>query len=176
MKRLLVIIALLFAAPVFAESENPFSGHDGSQPVDISADSLEVLQNSEKALFKGNVIAVQGNITLKADSMIVHYRTDKKKSDNMVSKIEVIGRVHLTTPQESAKGSKGIYDVDGKEIRLLGDVILTREKNVLKGQNLVYDFATGRSVITGGASAEGGEKTGGGRVRGLFIPNQKDKN
>jgi lipopolysaccharide export system protein LptA len=51
----------------------------------------------------------------------------------------------------------------------MGGVVLTRGKNTLKGDTLVYDFASGKSVLNGGASTttkEGGKT----RVRALFVP------
>jgi lipopolysaccharide export system protein LptA len=52
--------------------------------------------------------------------------------------------------------------------------VLTRDKNVLKGDRLTYNLATGKSAISGGgAAAKSGGKD---RVRALFVPDgAKDK-
>ena len=83
-----------------------------------------------------------------------------------IYKIEAEGGVFFATPLETAQGDKGFYNVDTNTIDLLGNVLLTRDKNVLKGTRLTYNLQTGRSILTGGAAA------GSGRVRGLFLPNQ----
>lgn len=173
--------------------------YDTSLPVEISSDTLEVLQQESKAIFKGNVIAVQGKIRLKADTMIVHYKQkdDKKPGAapapvveakpqgtpasadagamGAITLIEVEGNVLVVTPEESAKGDKGKYEVPEKMLHLSGDnVVLTRDKNILRGTELVYNLETGHSVLTNNGSKVGG--TNGGRVRGVFVPNQdKDK-
>ena len=177
MLRFAVICLFLgFALPVHAQA---LKGFDTDTPIEITADALEVLQKDEKAIFKGNVIAKQGKLQLNAAQMTVHYRNANKTANAQgVSKIEVVGDVFLSTPDESARSKQGLYDVDKNKITLLGDVVLSRGENVVKGEHLQYDLVTGRSQIVGGATATtggaGGEKAPKGRVRGLFVPEKKD--
>jgi lipopolysaccharide export system protein LptA len=154
------------------------------EPIEIVSDALEVLQTENKAIFTGNVIAVQGKITMKADKMIVFYRDEGKTPETEpaapsaeeagaigkgIYRIESEGNVFFTSPTETAQGDKAIYTVDDDTIDLKGRVLLTRGNNVLKGTTLVYNLKTGRSVLTGQAISQGGT----GRVRGLFIPEEK---
>lgn len=147
------------------------------EPVEIVSDALEVLQNEKKAIFTGNVIATQGTITMRSDSMTVLYResadngADAGGMGKGIYRIDADGSVLFTTPTETARGDKAVYLVDDETINLSGNVFLTRDKNMLKGTKLVYNLKTGRSVFTGGAVAAGG----GGRVRGLFVPGDGKK-
>lgn len=176
----------LVAAGGVAQAQAP-KGFDGKQPVEINADSLEVRQEENVAIFTGNVIAVQGTTRLQSDRMIVHYiqrdgaaspaspAASSGGADPMqgaVDRIEVEGNVLLTTPEETASSRSGVYDVSKKQVDLMNDVVLTRGPNVLKGDTLVYDMATGKSVVNSphhpapdvaGAPANG-------RVRALFVP------
>lgn len=179
-------------------AQNPLGEkYDTKLPVEISSDNLEVLQQQSKAIFKGNVLAVQGKVRLKADTMIVHYKqkTDQAAqpvkptptpapsatnsgagtgSMGAITLIEVEGNVLMATPEESAKGDKGNYQVEEKLLHLTGEnVILTRDKNILRGTELVYNLETGRSVLTNKGAAVSG--TNDGRVRGVFVPTE-DKN
>lgn len=141
---------------------------DSDQPIDISADSLEVRQQEKQAIFAGNVVAKQGNITMQASKMLVFYDAQNGAGGaaNSISKIEAEGGVLFVSPKETARGSRAIYDVGKEQIRMVGNVTLTREQSVIKGSALVYSFKTGRSVLTSGASSsESGQ-----RVRGLFVP------
>lgn len=150
---------------------------DSRQPIEITADSLEVMQQEQMAEFSGNVVAVQGNIRIASDRMKVFYRSgDEAKGDaQAVSRIEVHGNVFISSPTETARGKQGIYDVDANHLTLMGDVVLTRGENVVKGETLKYDLTSGKSQIVGSGdtaggsagNAEGGKK---GRVRGLFVP------
>lgn len=169
-------LAVMLAAPASAQMLP--GGKSSDKPVEITADTLEVLQEKTKAVFTGNVVAVQQDVRLKADRMIVHYRPSEQRGEagrDAVSRIEVEGNVFLTTPKETASGKAGVYDVDGGEIRLNADVVLTQGNNVLKGSALTYNLASGKSSISGGAKpAAGAESSGTQRVRALFVPEKKE--
>lgn len=155
---------------------------DSKQPIDITSDALEVLQEEQVAIFTGNVVAVQGKMKLTSQVMKVHYKAagdNAKEGEQGISRIEVDGNVFLQTPDETARGKAGVYDVDKERLTLNGDVVLTRGENIVKGEALQYDLATGRSRILGaGVTAESlktGEGSGQkGRVRGRFVPENKD--
>lgn len=170
MLRILALAVTLIATPVFAQDFLTGKA-DASKPIDIQADSLEVLQQDKQAIFKGKVEAKQGNVRLKADEMRVYYKENSNAAagGNSVSKIDVVGNVFLATPQETVQGSKGVYNVDQSLITLNGDVVITRDKNVLKGKDLTYNLKTGQSNLQGGGGTIGadGKKE---RVRGYFVP------
>ncbi len=91
--------------------------------------------------------------------------------NNSIYRIESEGNVLFTNPTETAQGDLAIYDVDADSLDLTGNVIMTRDKNVLKGTKMHYNLSTGRSVLTGGAeTTPAGVRSAGGRVHGLFWP------
>ena len=162
------------ANPAFAQLSLG-AKHDNKQPIEITSDQLEVLQKDNKAIFSGHVVAVQGDVNLKAEKMVVYYKQSESAAKtggekNAIQKIDVDGGVFLSTPEETASGDNGIYDVEGQKIFLNTNVVLTREKNVLKGDKLVYDFATGKSTLNaGGATSTGGKQ----RVKAVFVPSDE---
>src|SRR5579864_7306747 len=107
--------------------------HDNSQPIEISADSLEVEQDKQIATFRGKVDAIQGEMHLRADTLVVHYRqkgdagskAPQAKSPpktggaggdpfggGAISRIDASGNVFVSSPEETAQGDTGVYDVD----------------------------------------------------------------
>lgn len=157
----------------YAAANSNFA-HDSSKPVEITADSLEVLQESRKAIFTGNVEAKQGEIDIRSERMIVYYsesggkeNDNKKQQAGKVSKVEIDRNVFISTPKETAEGNKGMYDVGAGLITLEGNVALTSGKNIVKGDKLVYNLKTGQSKIVSG-SGSSNKKSG--RVRGVFVP------
>lgn len=152
--------------------------HDSSQPIEISADSLEVEQEAQIATFAGNVDAVQGDLVLSADELRVHYEGKESSvglaagSGNNIRRIEAEGSVIIASPEETAEGDQGTYDVRGKLVVLEGHVVLTRGENVIRGERLVMDLVSGKSRIVGAETtvADNGEDSSGGRVRALFTP------
>lgn len=194
--RLLLFFLSIFASESFAanvpvKSTTDIGGkYKSSGPIEITSDSLEVLQQNHKAIFTGHVVAVQGDVHIKSEKMTVFYKsTESEKTakpektitsavsdKNSIEKIVVEKNVFLTTPEETASGERGLYDVVNHKIFLNDNVILTRDKNVLKGDRLVYDFATGKSELN---SPEAGTDSNSGkpkqRVKALFIPDNNKK-
>ncbi|MBX9726091.1 MAG: hypothetical protein K2X09_02390 [Rickettsiales bacterium] len=183
--------AIALAHPAFAQN----SGLQKDKPIEISSDKLDVLQNEHKAIFTGNVIAIQGTTNMRAAQMTVFYRDEGKAAATTAAaaapetaaapsagqgiyRIEADGSVVFTTPIETALGEKAIYNVDTDTIDLVGsNVTLTRGQNILKGTKLNYNMATGRSVLTGGVGGKA-DVTGTGkpaRVHGLFVPKSDSK-
>jgi lipopolysaccharide export system protein LptA len=156
--------------------------HDSSQPIEISADSLEVEQEQQVATFAGNVDAVQGDLVLSADRLRVHYEGKDSAvgiaagSGNRIRRIDADGNVIIASPEETAEGDEGTYDVRGKLVVLEGAVVLTRGENVIRGERLVMDLVSGKSRIVGAETtvADGAEASSGGRVRALFTPRSDD--
>jgi lipopolysaccharide export system protein LptA len=183
-KKLILILmtgTLGLSGAVHAAAKNPLaaSGRDNKSPIEINADALEVFQEENKAIFTGHVVVIQGTVRLKSEKMTVHYRQqEEKKGQDMgagaIRRIDVEGNVFLSTPEETASGTSGVYDVEHQQIVLNNNVVLTRGKNTLKGDRLVYDLASGKSNITGGAIAQPGTK-GKERVRALFLPDNQEQ-
>jgi lipopolysaccharide export system protein LptA len=177
------------AAGVLAQQPPPrpggLSGHDTGQPIEIVSDRLVVEQDKQLATFIGNVDAVQGDVTLRADLLRVYYTRSEDRTrsesraaaagdDQSIRRIEAEGNVLLTSPRETAEGKFGVYDVPQGQVTLEGDVVLTRDqRNVVRGDRLVVDLRTGVSTVTAaGTDAGGGPRQD--RVRALFAPAPKE--
>ena len=145
--------------------------HEANQKIDISADSMEVRQSERVANFVGNVVAVQGDMTLKADNVKVFYSVQSQGSETTrIDRIDANGNVHIESPRESASGNWGIYDVGRELLTLGGAVTLKRGETVVRGNRLELDLKTGKSRMVSASSADES-----GRVHGVFAPPEKDQ-
>ena len=161
------LLAPVFAALVMlagtAAAQDP-AGNAG-QAIEITADTLEVRQSENVAVFAGAVNAIQGDMVLNADVLTVYYREAQGGQGNLgVSRIEAEGNVVVSSPQETAQGERGVYDVEQARIDLAGAVVLNSGNNVIQGETLTMDLATGVSKVSGAGS---------GRVTGLFVPDEE---
>lgn len=161
---------MMIAAAAVAQSLQ----HDSALPIEITADSLEVLQDQRIATFQGNVDAVQGDMVLSADQLRVHYRGGADgeavpAGDSSIRRIEAEGNVLLSSPRETAQGAVGTYDVQANRVTIEGSVVLTRDDNVIRGERLEMDLVSGRSqMFAATPSTDGGNAAQ--RVRALFTP------
>jgi lipopolysaccharide export system protein LptA len=165
---MLIMGVWTFAMSPSAAQTTPSSKMDVDQPIEITAESLEVEQNQNIAIFRGNVVALQGEMRLQADQLTVHYRNSENSDAgvNAISRIDAEGSVFIASTQETAQGDMGVYNVENGLITLTQNVVLTRGENVIRGNSLRLNIVTGQSVVDGGLGAT----RPGGRVHSLFVP------
>ena len=164
----LVACTWAFSLSPVSSQNKPLSNLNPDNPIEITADSLEVKQDENIAIFRGNVDALQGEMRLHADELTVHYRSVEGGGSgvNAIGRIDAAGSVFITSSGETAQGEIGVYDVENNLITLTKNVVLTRGENVIRGNRLVLNLTTGQSRVDGGVDAS----RSGGRVRSLFVP------
>ncbi|KAB7645445.1 lipopolysaccharide transport periplasmic protein LptA [Polymorphobacter fuscus] len=166
MKRILLAAALL-AAPVLAQV-SALKGLDSSAPVDVDAARIEVQDAANQAVFSGDVVIRQGQLTLYADNVKILYT--RKTGDPEMQRLDARGNVRLISPSERATANNGIYDVAGRIITMTGNVTLDRGGSMLKGQRLVLNLDTGLSSFDSRGPGTTGTP---GRVTGRFVVPQR---
>jgi len=150
-------------AAMAAPAPNASLGLDSSQPIAVNADAFLADLNNETGTYTGNVIVTQGEVRLHADEVTVH------APGGRASRMEANGNVIVDSPSGQAIGDSGIYDVSQQLIRLTGNVVLTKDANVMRGNALEVSMATGLARLTADtANAAPGQPKG--RVQGLFVP------
>ncbi|GAB6843539.1 lipopolysaccharide export system protein LptA [Methylorubrum rhodinum] len=154
----------------------------GKGPIKIDADRLDVFDKENKAVFAGNVVAVQSDSTIRCSSLTVHYKRDRDKdpgkaadaeadkpkdanalAGNGIRRVECAGPVTVSQKDQVATGDNAVFDQEAKRIVLTGNVVLSQCQNVTRGSRLVYDMATGRANM---------DPVAGGRVSAMFVPGQ----
>ena len=144
--RLACLFALL-ALPAAAQSI-AFGGIKGDTraPVEVTADSLAVDQGNGTAVFSGNVLIGQANMRLQAAKVTVEYGNAEQSK---INRLIATGGVTLVSASEAAEAREAVYDVVKGNVVLTGDVLLTQGKNVMAGQKLSVDLATGTGQMDG---------------------------
>lgn len=165
----LALAAMLWAGTVLAQVNLGArrGSNTSNQPIEIAADNLEVLQERQLAIFRGNVDVAQGEMRLRADELHVFYR-DRNATQpqaaqpqrpaapavpsaggpdmGAISRIEAKGKVFISSADEKAQGDYADYNVDKKVIVLQGNVVLTQKDNVLRCAKVTMQQDVGRTV------------------------------
>jgi lipopolysaccharide export system protein LptA len=156
------------------------------RPIQIEAASLEMRDKKKEATFAGNVKVVQGDTTMTSKSLVVFYDSGPapatpapaapkgSKSGSMQSatpgpggsssirRLEAKGSVVVTQKDQVVTGETAIFDTRANLITMVGGVVLTQCKNVLRGDRLKVDMTTGVSRV----------ESDSGKVQGMFIQGQ----
>lgn len=166
-------IALAGAPAAGQDATSALRGHNTNAPVDVAADRIEVQDRADRAIFSGNVVVRQAELTLNAERLTVAYSSS---GGIEIQRLDASGGVTVRSPSETARGNFAIYDLNNRLITMVGGVTLTRGDSIVRGGRLVLDLDSGRAVMDGGASSgpAGTTTTTGGRVTGTFtVPQRK---
>jgi lipopolysaccharide export system protein LptA len=141
-------------------------------PINVESSQLDYYDKEQKLIYTGEVVAVQGKITLKTPQLVVFLTpkapdapTGPPASQSEVLRWEAAGPVTIISKDQIGTGDSGTYEKGEKKFYLNGNVTLTQCDYVTKGDHAVYDLDSGRSVVTG-------------HVRSMFPPknDKSDKN
>ena len=175
---------------------------DPNAPVDIEADRLGVDDGRKLAVFTGDVKAVQGDFVIRTIELHASYSGEAglasisakpavvgpagaagvtAKAPGQLTKIEAKGRVIVTSKQnQQVTGDWAIFDTKANTCVVGGrEVILTQDKNIVRGNKLSIDMATGQSLMVTETQTAAGTpgipvKTTG-RSSVVFYPQERQK-
>ncbi len=131
------------------------------QNVDIEADTMEILDKDKKAIFKGNVKAVRGKVTLTSDTLVVTYTETPDASGGKkteVTFLDASGNVVIVSGTQTVTGKTANMDVKANKLWVKGGAKVVQGKTIMNGDQLFVDLNTNKSEMTGG------------RVKGSFVP------
>jgi lipopolysaccharide export system protein LptA len=152
------------------------------QPIQIEAATLEMRDKKKEATFSGNVKVVQGDTTMTSKILVVFYDSTPAAApapaanskaakgapmpaaapgpggSSSIKRLEARGSVVVTQKDQVVTGETAVFDTKTNLITMLGGIVLTQGKNVLRGDRLMVDMTTGVSRV----------ESDSGRVQGLF--------
>ena len=184
---LAAILAAAVAGPAIAAAKSASSsailpGSNSKEPISIDADKLVYYDKEQKAIYSGNVVAIQGESKLTCSALTIFLTRNEApaatsaapkgaaapggegpSASSQVKRMEASGPVTVVSKTQVATGDRGVYDKTENKVWLFGNVTLSDGGNVTKGDKLTYDLTTGQAVVETGHSTQ--------RVHGLFIPN-----
>ncbi|HET7083432.1 MAG TPA: lipopolysaccharide transport periplasmic protein LptA [Rhizomicrobium sp.] len=158
------------AAPAKPAADKPILGqHNSNAPINISSDSFQADLNAKSGTYTGNVVIVQGDTKLRANT--VKMTTVDGKAD----KIMASGNVVVDSPKSgTVTGDNGVYSVVPRTILMTGNVVMKKGKDVMRGTQLTVNLATGQAVLGAGGKGQGqGQGQTGGRVQAVIMPNSQ---
>ena len=126
---------------------------NGDTPVEVTADSLAVDQDTGRAVFSGNVIVVQGDIRIGAGKVEVLYDAE----GGAITRLVASDGITFATATEAAEASEADYDLARGILVLTGQVLLTQGKNALSAERMTLNLRDGSAQLDG-------------RVRTIFVP------
>ena len=148
-----------------AQTPKPAPANNKCQ-INATSDKFVADLNGKTGQFIGNVLVTQCDTRLRADTVRI------TTVNNQADKVNAAGNVVVESPKSGiATGQSGIYDVPRKIVILSGNVVLKKNKDVMRGAQLTINLGTGQATLGGGVKGTTPGAQGNGRVQAVFSPN-----
>ena len=117
------------------------------QPITIRSNELTADNKLKTAVFTGNVVARQGELTIYCDRMTVTYGA----SEGDVDAIEASGNVRIVQSNRTGFGEHARYSrKEGKVVLSGGSPRVVQGDDVISGQTITYFIQDEKSSVSGG--------------------------
>jgi len=174
---ILVTTDLMLVSPPMVNSssqeELKLKSISDKTPIIINSNTLEIDQKKRTITFAGCVNAVQNDMAINCDKMIVYYYSDKARNEssigsNRIEKIEASGNVIINIPDgnKATAGKVVFYENEGKAI-LTENPRIQQGPDFVEGQRITIFLNEERSIIEGNDSK---------RVRATIFPKKMGEN
>lgn len=148
-RRLAICAAVVsaLASPLAAQTNVDLGGLtvDTSAPIEVTADSLSIDQDTGRAIFDGNVVIGQGALRVTAGRVEVVYGTDTSEIAQLIAS----GGVTFVTESEAAEAQTASYDITTGMLTLEGDVLLTQGASAISAGRMLINVTTGTATMDG---------------------------
>jgi lipopolysaccharide export system protein LptA len=160
-----------------------FSQNQG-KPIQIEAATLEVHDKEKQkfATFEGDVHVIQGDTDMRCKTLVVYYDDDAtparkaavrpaqpsqsgappQQQQQQIKRLDAKGGVIITQKDQIATGESGVYELRTSLMTLVGNVVLTKGGDVIRGDRLWVNMNTGVSRVESANTGQG--------VRAVFNP------
>ena len=130
------------AAAEGKKSVNAFE-FNKKDPIYITADWMEVDQAKSTIVYKGRVVAVQSDMTMRSDALVAYYDPEMKQMKQIV----LDGKVNATQGTRVATGDRAVFDDKAKTVTLTGNPVMRQGNNQVSGAKVVYFIEQDRAMV-----------------------------
>jgi len=130
-------------------------------PIYITADQMEADRKKSMITYRGRVVALQGEMTMRSDSLTAYYTADMKELREVVAE----GKVHVSQGDRVATGAKAIFSGRDQTITLTGNPVVRQGNSEISGSRIIFFIEQDRAVVEGGTQ----------RVKATIFPEQLER-
>ena len=128
-------------------------------PIYITADWMEVDQKKNTISYKGRVVTVQNDMTMRSETLTAYYDPEMKQMKQIVAE----GKVNAMQGNRVATSDKAVFDDKAKTVTLTGSPVMRQGNSQVSGVKVVYYIEQDKAV------AEGDGKV---RVQATIFPEE----
>jgi len=155
-----LIAACLSAGVAWGQGKIPVNRNE---PIQIVSDRLEAFDEEKRVVFSGNAVAVQGDKSIRADSISLFYKQGSQSAKPKAAKgpdvgggdlerVEAKGHVIISQGPKIVTGDFAVYFQDDQKIEMTGNAVLREGRSVIRGDKVVVLLDKGQGFVESGTS------------------------
>ena len=139
---------------------------DREQPIQVSADTVDVNQKTGVSKYRGKVVLIQGTLRIEAAEVVVNTRDNEIVSVSAKGKpLTFQQKMDRTGEQVNASARRMEYQAQKQQVHLYDRVTFRQGADVFNSPVVHYNLATTQLTAEGGKTSE--------RVHSVIQPKRK---
>jgi len=122
------------------------AGKAKRESIFITSDQMEVDRKKNTITYRGRVVTVQGEMTMKSERLTAYYHPDMKQLKEVIAE----GKIRVAQGDRVATGAKATYNDRDRTIVLTGNPVVRQGKSQVSGSRITFFIGQDRSVVEGG--------------------------
>src|SRR3990170_1662015 len=114
-------------------------------PIYITSDWMEVDQKKNTITYKGRVVTIQSEMTMRSEILTAVYDPEMKQMKQIIAE----GKVNAVQGNRVATGDKAIFDEKAKTVTLTGNPVMRQGNSQVTGSRIIYYIEQDRAVAEG---------------------------
>ena len=115
-----------------------------AEQIKIISDKLEIIRSENISIFSGNVYAIEGNLEIWSEKLIV----TSNKDESEVKEINANGDVKIVREELSINGDKARYDPIQNRLFVFGGVEVLQNQSIIFCDKIIVDLENSSSIMT----------------------------
>lgn len=153
---LLILLAIFWSVCCTETFAEPV---EKAEPIQIISRRLEADHAAGTVRFVGEVVATQGDMTIKAEELVVY----QAKGEQRIDRIEAYRKVRITQGDRLATGQQAVFDKARGQVLLTGSPQVLQGDDFVQGDEIVFFLDSERSIVRSKGSQ---------RVKAVFHPRE----
>ena len=121
-----------------------FTNSANAKQIKIISDKLEIIRAENISIFSGNVYAVEDNLSIWSEKLIMTSSKDEKE----VKEINAHGNVKIVREELSINGDKARYDPIQNKLFVFGEVEVLQNQNIIICDKIIVDLENSSSIMS----------------------------
>ena len=121
-----------------------FINATNAEQIKIISNKLEIIRAENISIFSGNVYAIEGNLEIWSEKLIMTSSKDEKE----IKEINAHGNVKIIREELSINGDKARYDPIQNKLFVFGKVEVLQNQSIILCDKIVVDLENSSSIMS----------------------------